>query len=147
MNFAIHAIHILAASIWLGGLTFTLLVVSPAFKRMNWTPPERIAVRSEVGRQYSKIARPNLTILLFALIADWSLHGWSAAGWSELALTVLIIGLAEAHAGIFVPRLARAAREGADELRARLLRISIGVSLLNVLLSIGLVILADLPAS
>ena len=60
MNFTIHAVHVLAAGIWLGGLVFTSVVVSPAFKRIQWTPAERIAVRSAVGRQYSKVARVNL---------------------------------------------------------------------------------------
>ena len=78
MNTFIHVVHVLFAGIWLGGLVFTTIVISPAFKRLTWSPAERVAVRSEVGRQYSKVARVNLLVLLLAALADWTVRGWSA---------------------------------------------------------------------
>lgn len=74
----IHAVHILLAGLWVGGLVFTASVVSPAFRRMEWTPAERIAVRSEVGRQYSRVARPNLALLFLVALADWLPAGLGA---------------------------------------------------------------------
>lgn len=138
MNFPIiHTIHLLSAGIWLGGLVFTATVVTPAFKRMNWTPVERIAVRSEVGRQYSKIARVNLLFLLFAAILDASARNvW------EIALIILVFVLSELHALVFAPRLGAAARSGDEVARKKTLRISISVSMLNLCLSFIIAILA-----
>jgi uncharacterized membrane protein len=130
----IHVVHILAAGIWLGGLVFTTVVVTPAFKRMDWTPAERIAVRSAVGRQYSKVARINL-LLLLAAVADASAHGWRTAMGAEVVLIVLVFILSEMHARIFAPRLGQAARSGDESARRRALRTSISVSMLNLVLS------------
>ncbi len=133
----IHIIHLLAAGIWLGGLVFTASVVTPAFKRMNWTPVDRIAVRSEVGRQYSVIARVNLLILLFAAIFDAS-----ARNWAEIALIILVIALSELHALVFAPRLGVAARSGDQIARKKALRVSVSVSMMNLFLSLVVAVLA-----
>lgn len=133
----IHIIHFLAAGIWLGGLVFTASVVSPAFKRMNWAPTERIAVRSEVGRQYSKIAHVNLAILLLSAIFDASARNvW------EIALIVFVCAISELHALVFAPRLGAAARSGNEIVRRKTLRVSIGVSVLNLVFSFVIAILA-----
>lgn len=133
----IHTIHVLAAGIWLGGLVFTASVVTPAFKRMKWTPVERIAVRSEVGRQYSKIARVNLLILLLAAIFDTA-----ARNFWEIALIVVVFVLSELHALVLAPRLGAAARSGNEIARKKSLRVSVSVSMLNLLLSLVVAILA-----
>ena len=142
MNSILHIIHVLAAGIWLGGLVFTTVVVSPAFKRMKWSPAERVAVRSEVGRQYSKVARANLLVLLLAALDDWAVRGWSAVGWIEIGLIAAVIVLSELHAQVFAPRLGQAARSGDEKARRRALRISVGVSMFNLLLSFVIAVLA-----
>lgn len=48
MGAAIHTLHVLLAGVWLGGVVFTTLVVSPAFKGMKWSEAEREA--NEHGR-------------------------------------------------------------------------------------------------
>jgi len=142
MNSLIHIVHLLAAGIWLGGLVFTTIVVSPAFKTMSWSPAERMAVRSAVGRQYAKVTHFNLAILLIAAAADAALRGWGAAYLVEVALVVVVFILAELHGKVFAPRLAAAAREQRHEDRAKLLRASISISMLNLLLSFVVMILA-----
>jgi len=142
MQIIIHIIHVLAAGIWLGGLVFTTTVVSPAFKAMAWTPEERTAVRSAVGRQYAKIANPNLAILLLAAIADAALRGWGITLLIEIILVIAIGILAVMHGLFFAPRLAAAAKEQRHDDRAKLLRLSISVSMLNLLLSLGVMVLA-----
>lgn len=139
-----HAVHVLAAGLWVGGLFFTASVVSPAFKRMEWTPVERVAVRSEVGRQYSRVARANLAVLVAAAVADWMGAGWGAMAVAELALIGAVVLLSELHARFYAPRLAVAARERKMEERARLLRVSLGVSMVNLLASVGIVVLSSL---
>lgn len=134
----IHTVHLLAAGIWLGGLVFTTTVVSPAFKSMAWTPGERMAVRSAVGRQYAKVANMNLAVLLIAAIIDAASRHWTAASLLEIVLAVVILILAGLHGLVFAPRLAAAVRED----RTRLLRLSVGVSMLNLLLSVIVMVLA-----
>lgn len=138
----IHAVHALAAGIWLGGLLFTIAVVSPAFKRMNWTPPERIAVRSAVGRQYSKVASLNLLVLLPAACFDVAARGWPAIGRLEIALIAVVCVLSELHARVFAPRLGAAARNGDETSLRKALSLSIGISMLNLLLSLVVAVLA-----
>lgn len=138
----VHAIHLLAAGIWLGGLVFTTTVVSPAFKNMPWTPDERTAVRSAVGRQYAKVANLNLTVLLIAAIIDAVFRHWAIAPLVEIGLVIVVLILAGLHGLVFAPRLAAAAREQRHDDRARLLRLSISISMMNLLLSIIVMVLA-----
>lgn len=138
----VHTVHLLAAGIWLGGLVFTTTVVSPAFKSMTWTPEERTAVRSAVGRQYAKVANVNLAVLLIAAIIDAVSRHWAAASLLEIVLVVVILILAGLHGLVFAPRLAAAAREQRHDDRARLLRLSISISMLNLLLSVIVMVLA-----
>jgi uncharacterized membrane protein len=137
----VHIVHVLAAGIWLGGLVFTTIVVSPAFKAMPWTPAERIAVRSAVGRQYTKVANPDLILLVIFAIADTALRG-SMTRAIEIFLAIIVAILAVLHGLVFAPRLGAAARENRHDDRAKLLRLSMGISMLNLLLSFVVMILA-----
>jgi uncharacterized membrane protein len=142
MQHVIHIVHLLAAGIWLGGLVFTTAVVSPAFKKMDWAPAERMAVRSAVGRKYVPVANLNLLVLLAAAIIDASLRGWATIAIIEILLIIAVAILAVMHGKVFAPRLAAAAREQRHEDRAKLLRMSISISMLNLLLSFIVMILA-----
>lgn len=141
----IYIVNALAAGIWLGGLIFTTTVVSPAFKRMAWAPSERIAVRSEVGKQYAKVARVNLAILLITALIDGAMRGWSIPAWIEITLIFFILTLSELHARVLAPRLGAAARSDDVTKRQKVLRLSISVSMLNLLLSFIVAVLALVP--
>lgn len=138
----IRGAHVLATGIWLGGLVFTTTVVSPAFKRLNWPVQERIAVRSALGRQYARVARINLIAILALLCATQVQAGWTMTAWIELALLVLIGIISELHARHYAPKLAAAARSGDALILRRTLRVSIGVSMLNLAASTALAALA-----
>jgi uncharacterized membrane protein len=139
-----HAVHVLAAGIWLGGLVFTTAVVSPAFRRMAWSPEERIAVRSAVGRQYSRIAGLNLALLFVAALADWLPVGAGTTPTAELCLIVLVLLLSGLHGRVLAPRLAQASREAGSAGRPQLLRVSSGVSVVNLMFSVIIVVLSSL---
>ena len=69
MSAVVHAVHAVLAGVWLGGVIFTTAVVSPALKAMKWDDPERLLVRSHIGKQYAKVGSANLALLaLFALL-------------------------------------------------------------------------------
>lgn len=142
MQNIIHIIHVLAAGIWLGGLVFTTVVISPAFKKMDWAPAERTAVRSAVGRQYVPVANLNMLILLVAAVIDTAFHAWSAVALIEVFLVIVVAILAGMHGKVFAPKLAAAAQEQRHEDRAKILRLSISISMLNLLLSFIVMILA-----
>jgi uncharacterized membrane protein len=140
----IHCIHLMAAGIWLGGLVFTATVVTPAFRRMAWSDVERLAVRSELGRQYAKVARINLIILVAGIVAEGALTGFGSILVAELTFVFFIALLSELHARYAAPRLVAAVRGEIQADRRKLLRLSVAISVLNLLASTGLMILAGL---
>jgi putative copper export protein len=153
----LHTAHVVLAGIWLGSLTFTTLVVSPALKAMDWPAPERVLVRSRLGRQFSRVAMPNLLLLLGCLLADGILRGLPGTGraellWSELALVAAVIGLASSHGFLFgqqLQQLAERERDAAPSMaeklarrRERLQLASFGTNLVNLAMSLAIAVLA-----
>ena len=89
--------HVVLAGVWLGGLVFTVAVVSPAFGAMKWSEAERVAVRSAVGKQYARVGSVNLVLLALLGVLDGALAGFGVAFYAEYALLFLVLGLAAAH--------------------------------------------------
>ena len=149
----VHTLHVILAGAWLGGVVFTTTVVSPALKSMGWDEAEQARVRSVIGRQYAKVGTANLALLLVLAILEGALSGFGLALYSEYALLAVLFGLVASH-GAFVGRRlvdlaeARKDAEGSDKgrvlalRRRRLRRLSFGISMLNILSSVVLVILA-----
>lgn len=57
-------IHLVAASIWVGGSLFIGLVFSPLLKSMTSSIEERMQIMIRVGKRFNKIAVPSLIILM-----------------------------------------------------------------------------------
>ena len=149
----VHTLHIILAGAWLGGVVFTTTVVSPALKSMEWDEAERARVRSVIGRQYAKVGTANLVLLLASALLEGTLSGFGPALYSEYALLAVLFGLVASHGAYFGRRLvelARARKEAEDSNKARMLalrrrrlqRLSFGVSMLNILISAVVMILA-----
>jgi uncharacterized membrane protein len=149
----LHLTHVVLAGVWLGGLVFTTLVVSPALKAMKWPEAERVAVRSAIGRQYARVGGINLVLLALFALLDGALGGFGPALYAEYALILLLFGLVAAHGAYFGRRLAelaRAERESENEEVARLLaerrrslqEVSSRVSWVSLLVSTAVVVLA-----
>jgi uncharacterized membrane protein len=141
------------AGIWLGGVVFTTTVVSPALKSMGWDEAEQARVRSVIGRQYAKVGTANLVLLLVFALLEGPLSGFGPALYSEYALLAMLFGLVASHGAYFGRRLvdlAKARKEAEDSEKARMLalrrgrlqRFSFGISMLNVLMSAAVAILA-----
>ena len=148
-----HTLHVILAGTWLGGVVFTTTVVSPALKSMGWEEAERARVRSVIGRQYAKVGTANLVLLLVFALLEGTLAGFGPALYSEYALLAVLFGLVASHGAYFGRRLvelAEARKEaGASEKarmlalrRRRLQRLSFGISMLNILISVAVMILA-----
>lgn len=153
MGAAVHTLHVLLAGVWLGGVIFTTLVVSPAFKAMKWSEAERVEARSAVGRQYAKVGTTNLVLLLVFAVGDGLLGGFGPILYVEYGLLVVLFALVGVHGAYFGRRLAGLAeaesRAGSVEearkfagRRQELQRLSFRVSMLNLVVSATVVLLA-----
>lgn len=153
MTMVVHTIHVLLAGAWLGGVVFTTFVVSPALKAMKWGAAERVEVRSAIGKHYARVGTANLVLLLVFAVVDGALGRFGVLFYAEYALLVLLFGLVAAHGAYFGRRLrelagaerrahgAEEARTLADRRRA-LQKVSFGVSMLDLVVSASVVVLA-----
>ena len=57
-------IHLIAASIWVGGSLFIGIVFSPLLKTMTNSIEERMQIMIRVGKRFNKVAVPSLIILM-----------------------------------------------------------------------------------
>jgi len=57
-------IHLISASIWVGGSIFLGIILSPFLKTMNFSVQERIQIMIKLGRRFNRIAVPSLIILI-----------------------------------------------------------------------------------
>jgi uncharacterized membrane protein len=148
-----HLTHVVLAGVWLGGVVFTTLVVSPALKAMKWPEAERVAVRSAIGRQYARVGGMNLVLIALFALRDGALGGFGPAIYAEYVLILLLFCLVAAHGAYFGRRLAelaRADRESENEETARtfavrrhsLQEVSSRVSWVSLLVSTAIVVLA-----
>jgi uncharacterized membrane protein len=149
----VHTLHVILAGTWLGGVVFTTTVVSPALKSMGWDEAERARVRSVIGRQYAKVGTANLALLLVFALLEGALSGFGPTLYFEYVLLAVLFGLVASHGAYFGRRLVELAETrkvaGTSEKarmlalsRRRLQRLSFGISMLNILLSALVVILA-----
>jgi uncharacterized membrane protein len=149
----VHATHAVLAGVWLGGVIFTTAVVSPALKAMKWSEPERVLVRSEIGKRYAKVGSVNLVLLALFALLDGLLAGFGVALYAEYLLLAALFGLVAAHGTYFGRRLKELAadeRSAASEGEARALagrrrdlqRTSLRVSWTSLLVSLAVALLA-----
>ena len=148
-----HTLHVVLAGGWLGGVVFTTTVVSPALKSMRWGEAEQARVRSVIGRQYAKVGSANLVLLLVFALSEGALSGFGPALYSEYSLLAVLFGLVASHGAYFGRRLvelAEARKEAGESEKAQMLalrrrrlqRLSFGISMLIILISAAVTILA-----
>lgn len=153
MDTVVHMLHVVLAGVWLGGVVFTTLVVSPTLKAMKWSEAYRVGVRSVIGKRYAKVGAANLVLLLVFAVLDGSLAGFGATFYAEYVLLVLLFALVAIHGAYFGRRigaLAEAERgttgTGDDgwlvSRRRSLQRMSFGVSILDLVVSLAVMVLA-----
>lgn len=153
MGTTVHTLHVLLAGVWLGGVVFTTVVVSPALKAMKWDEAERVSVRSGIGKQYAKVGTINLILLAVSAVVDGALRGFGSIFYVEYVLLVMLCALVAAHGAYFGRRLAKLAAaerlassaEQAQtfaEQRRRLQKLSLIVSRMDLAVSTAVVVLA-----
>jgi hypothetical protein len=106
-----------------------------------------------IGRQYAKVGTANLVLLLVFSLLDGTLSGFGSALYSEYALLAVLFGLVATHGAYFGRRLvelAEAQKEAGDSEKAQMLaltrqrlqRLSFRVSMLSIVISAVVMILA-----
>ena len=153
MSEIVHATHAVLAGVWLGGVIFTTAVVSPALKEMKWSEPERVLVRSKIGKLYAKVGGTSLALLVVFAVLDGSLTGFGTALYAEYLLLAALVGLVAAHGAYFGRRL-RGLAEGESsagsaeeakvlaERRRDLQKVSLRVSWASLVVSLVVALLA-----
>ncbi len=153
MSTVIHTLHVMLAGVWLGGVIFTTLVVSPALKAMKWSEVERVEVRSVIGKQYARVGTVNLVVLLIFALLDGLLGNFGTIFYIEYVLLTAVFGLVAVHGAYFGRRLVELAEaekcagseEGTRafaEKRRNLQTISLRVSWVDILISLAIAALA-----
>jgi uncharacterized membrane protein len=153
LNAIVHTLHVISVGAWLGGVVFTTTVVSPAIKSIGWDEAEQARVRSVIGHQYAKVGTANLVLLLVFVLLEGALSGFGPALYAAFALLAMLFGLVASHGAYFgrrLVKLAEARKEARDSEKAQMLalrrrrlqRLSFGVSMLNILISAVVMILA-----
>ena len=153
MSAIVHVVHAVLAGVWLGGVIFTMAVVSPALKRGKWDERERVLVRSVIGKQYAKVGSANLALLALFAVLDGLVAGFGATLYAEYLLLVVLTGLVAAHGAYFGRRLkelAEAEKSAECEREVRMLverrrelqKISLLISWADLLASLAVAVLA-----
>jgi uncharacterized membrane protein len=153
MNTTIHTLHVALAGVWLGGVIFTTIVVSPALKAMKWAEAEGVSVRSKIGAHYARIGGANLILLALFAILDGLAAGFDVTFYAEYALLVALLGLVMTHGAYFgrrLTQLAEAEKRAGSEEKARtfaekrryLQKLSLRVSWADIAVSTAVLVLA-----
>ncbi len=122
MYLTLVTLHVLGAVVWIGGMLFLGLVLTPILRR--FPAPERAALLSAVGRRFLKIAWTTLAVLLVTGPILWSLRAFqiTPALGLKLILVVVILYLSILHDFSLGPRLIahlEHGRQGDETLRRR----------------------------
>jgi uncharacterized membrane protein len=67
-------VHLVTASIWVGGSIFLGIVLAPMLKSITGTLEDRIALMIKIGRRFNKIAMPSFMILVIATLITYIIH-------------------------------------------------------------------------
>lgn len=152
MELTIRILHLLAATIWVGGTVALVVVAVPAARRLEG--PERAELLRQFGRRWRQLGWGALGVLIATGLVSASEHGgfrartlwhsgFGAVLIAKVVLVAVLVAAAAAHDFVLGPRLARQIREGREQsARPALVRVgwlsfalTIAVPVLGVLLS------------
>ena len=107
MNTLMNFLHVGAAIVWLGGVTFMLFALRPAVLALP--PPQRLPLMAQVLRRFFMLVWPSIGLLMFAVFghlyfgpfrrlraaveaADWPQAGQRVGQIAKLAQLNLALG-------------------------------------------------------
>jgi uncharacterized membrane protein len=140
--FILLTLHLLAVVVWIGGMLFLGLVLTPALR--SRPPDERASLLRAVGRRFLKVAWSALGAMLVTGPLLWVERGLEVTPvlGVKLILVGVILLLSVLHDFVLGPRLMERLREGGqDEAAVRLRRRVVLLARLNVLCAVAVLIL------
>jgi uncharacterized membrane protein len=122
LDAGMHALHLLGAISWIGGMLFTSLAVAPVLRR-ELPGPERLRIVTAVGRRFRMIEGIAFLFLFASGIHkvvqlgrdfDWTGTFGRILGVKLLIVVVLIL-LSGLHGAVWGPSLVRARERGGED--------------------------------
>jgi len=106
-------LHLLAAVVWIGGMTFLSLVLVPILRRQGMTAPERELFQM-IARRFRVVVWTSVALLVTTgplLLSQRGLSLWEPAGWPKvlsikLTLVSILFALTATHDLVIGPRAA-----------------------------------------
>lgn len=114
VSLALVTLHLLAAVVWIGGMLFLGLVITPVLR--GRPPVERATLLHIVGRRFLKIGWTALAILLLTGPTMWALLGFQLTPVliAKLILVAVILLLSLLHDFSLGPRLVAEMQKGGE---------------------------------
>lgn len=140
--FTLLVLHVLGAVVWIGGMLFLGLVLTPILRHRP--PAERAALFSVVGQRFLKIGWTAIAVLLLTGPALWAIRAFQITPLlvAKLILIGVILFLSLLHDFLIGPRLVANLKRGDQgEETIRLRRRVALLARLNVLFAILVLIL------
>lgn len=134
--------HLLSVVIWLGGMLFLGLVITPVLR--GRPAAERAALLHVVGRRFLKIGWAALGVLVLSGIALWEIRAFqlTLVLTVKLGLVAVILLLSLLHDFVLGPALVAELQKGGEAGRTLVLRRRVSVlARLNVALALVVLIL------
>lgn len=149
IDVVIHALHLLAAAVWVGGMIFTAVILAPVLRR-DLAPPARYPLFKAVGLRFAVAGRIALTVLvvtgIYKLVQAWGMDDFWGSHFGKaisfkIVLVAAMIALSLLHDFAWGPKLESLSRRSDDpEYRATLWRLSFW-SRVNLALAVAIVCL------
>jgi uncharacterized membrane protein len=143
--------HLLAATLWVGGMLFLVVVLVPQMGEIVLRPEQRVELVGKVGERFSQAGWLSVgvlavtgTVMALSRIPSWGAFFGTVYG-RVLALKLVLVGtmvlLSVLHDFVLGPRLVDWSREGRQgEGYRRLHRRVTWLSRLNLLLALGVLL-------
>ncbi|MFQ5803518.1 MAG: DUF4149 domain-containing protein [Candidatus Methylomirabilales bacterium] len=142
VSLALVTLHLLAAVVWIGGMLFVGLVLTPVLR--GRPPVERATLLHVVGRRFLKVGWTALAILLVTGPAMWALLNFKLTPVliAKLILVAVILLLSLFHDFSLGPRLVAQMQKGGEGNETFRLRRRVALlARLNILCAIVVLIL------
>ena len=122
MTAVLVAVHLLAATVWVGGSTALIFVGVPAIRTLEGDARGR--AMTELGLRWRPLGYGALLVaaLTGAVLAarDWdSSAAFQTVFWVKVALAVCLVGVSYVHNFVLGPRLQAEIRDGVEQISRR----------------------------
>jgi uncharacterized membrane protein len=118
MTGVLVAVHLLAATVWVGGSTALIFVGVPAIRTLEGEPRGR--AMKELGLRWRPLGYGSLLVAALTGVAlaarDWEHRpAFQIVFWVKVALAICLVAVSYMHNFVLGPRLQEEIREGGEQ--------------------------------